>query len=105
MVLACGAVRLPSLRHTAEKSKAILRRSKKFEKDPLFRLEGRAYKKFKNETLSPLLQAWYPKKDVLLVAHGGMEDILFSPELPQFLAEGWSRLKNFYAFLDAIEAE
>ena len=109
MALACGAVRLPSLRHTAEKSKAILRRlnvwRKKFEKDPLFRLEGRAYKKFKNETLSPLLQAWYPKKDVLLVAHGGMEDILFSPELPQFLAEGWSRLKNFYAFLDAIEAE
>lgn len=84
---------------------AFERMAKKFEKDPLFRLEGRAYKKFKNETLSPLLQAWYPKKDVLLVAHGGMEDILFSPELPQFLAEGWSRLKNFYAFLDAIEAE
>ena len=84
---------------------AFERMAKKFEKDPLFRLEGRAYKKFKNETLSPLLQAWYPKKDVLLVAHGDMEDILFSPELPQFLAEGWSRLKNFYAFLDAIEAE
>ena len=84
---------------------AFERMAKKFEKDPLFRLEWRAYKKFKNETLSPLLQAWYPKKDVLLVAHGGMEDILFSPELPQFLAEGWSRLKNFYAFLDAIEAE
>ena len=84
---------------------AFERMAKKFEKDPLFRLEGRAYKKFKNETLSPLLQAWYPKKDVLLVAHGGMEDILFSPELPQFLAEGWSRLKNFYAFLDAIEAK
>ena len=84
---------------------AFERMAKKIEKDPLFRLEGRAYKKFKNETLSPLLQAWYPKKDVLLVARGGMEDILFSPELPQFLAEEWSRLKNFYAFLDAIEAE
>ena len=71
----------------------------------LFSVWKGEHKKFKNETLSPLLQAWYPKKDVLLVAHGGMEDILFSPELPQFLAEGWSRLKNFYAFLDAIEAE
>ena len=34
---------------------AFERMAKKFEKDPLFRLEGRAYKKFKNETLSPLL--------------------------------------------------
>ena len=41
---------------------AFERMAKKFEKDPLFRLEGRAYKKFKNETLSPLLQAWYPKR-------------------------------------------
>ena len=49
---------------------AFERMAKKIEKDPLFHLEGRAYKKFKNETLSPLLQAWYPKKDVLLVARG-----------------------------------
>ena len=84
---------------------ALERLAKKVQKDASFRLEGESYKRIQNKTLSPFLQEWYSKKELLLAAHGGMEDILFSPELPQFLAEGWGRLKNFYAFLDAIEAK
>ena len=78
---------------------------KKIDKDPLFRLEGEEYKKIKNESLDPLSQLWYKKKDVLMAARGGMEEIIFSPDLPQYLAEEWSRLKGMYAFLSDIEAE
>ncbi|MGM9915994.1 DUF2461 domain-containing protein [Anaerotignum sp.] len=84
---------------------AFLRIAKKVEKDPLFRLEGEDYKKIKNETLDPLVQSWYQKKDIVICTRSGMEDILFTPELPQYLAEEWSRLKGLYAFLEEIEAE
>jgi len=40
-----------------------------------------------------------------MVAGGELEDIIFSPDLPQYLAEEWSRLKGMYAFLSKIEAE
>lgn len=78
---------------------------KKIEKDPLFRVEGEAYKKIKNETLDAKAQVWYCKKEILITARGSMEDILFSPDLPQYLAAEWSRLKGMYAFLDGITAE
>ena len=84
---------------------AFLRMAKKVEKDPLFQLGGEDYKKIKNESLDPLAQKWYKKKDVLLAAYGGMEDIIFSPDLPGYLAEEWSRLKGAYDFLADIEAE
>lgn len=78
---------------------------KKFEKDPTFQLAGEEYKKIKNETLDPLAQLWYKKKEVLMVAQGGMEDIIFSPDLPHYLAEEWSRLKGMYTFLNEVEPE
>lgn len=83
----------------------FLRLAKRVERDPIFHLEGDAYKKIKNESLVPLVQSWYGKKELLIVAHGGIEDILFRPELPQYLAEEWSRLKGLYGFLNGIEAE
>ena len=52
-----------------------------------------------------LSQLWYKKKDVLMAARGGMEEIIFSPDLPRYLAEEWSRLRGMYAFLSDIEAE
>lgn len=84
---------------------AFQRLIKKIDKDPLFRLEGEDYKKIKNESLDPLSQQWYKKKDVLLVAGGPLEEMIFSPDLPRYLAEEWSRLKGMYAFLGDIEAE
>lgn len=66
---------------------------------------GDSYKKIRNLELPPELQVWYGKKEILITARGGMEDILFSPELPRYLAEEWSRLKALYAFLDGITAE
>lgn len=84
---------------------AFLRIAKKVEKDPAFRLEGEEYKKIKNEALDPLAQSWYKKRDLVVCARSGMEDILFTPELPKFLAEEWSRLKGLYTFLESIEAE
>ena len=84
---------------------AFQRLIKKFDKDPLFRLEGEEYKKIKNESLDPLAQKWYKKKDVLMVAGGELEEMIFSPDLPRYLAEEWARLKGMYAFLGDIEAE
>lgn len=84
---------------------AFARITQKIEKDPLFHAEGEEYKKIKNEALDAKAQAWYRKKEILITAQGGMEDILFSPDLPHYLAEEWSRLKALYAFLDGITAE
>jgi len=84
---------------------AFLRLAKKLEKDPAFRLEGEDYKKIKNESLDPLLQSWYKKKELVIDTESGIEDILFTSELPRYLAEEWSRLKELYAFLNSIEGE
>ncbi len=84
---------------------AFLRIAKKIEKDPLFVLEGEEYKKIRNDALDPLLQSWYKKKDILVSTRGGMEDFVFSPDLPQILAEEWSRLKGLHGFLKEIEVE
>ena len=84
---------------------AFQRLAKKIDKDPLFQLEGEEYKKIRNESLDPLAQSWYKKKDIIICTRSAMEDILFTPELPQYLAEEWSRLKGLYAFLEDIEAE
>jgi uncharacterized protein (DUF2461 family) len=84
---------------------AFQRLIKKIDKDPLFRLEGEEYKKIKNESLDPLAQKWYKKKDVLMVAGGELEEMIFSPDLPKYLADEWARLKGMYAFLGDIEAE
>ena len=86
-------------------SAAFLRLAKKIDKDPLFTLQGEEYKKIRNESLDPLAQKWYQKKDVLMAAGGPLEEMVFSPDLPQFLAEEWARLKGMYAFLSEIEAE
>ena len=82
---------------------AFQRLIRKFEKDPLFTLQGEEYKKIKNEALDSLAQQWYRKKDILMVAGGALEHIIFSPDLPQFLAEEWSRLRGLYGFLQEIE--
>ena len=84
---------------------AFLRLAKKIDKDPLFTLQGEEYKKIRNESLDPLAQKWYQKKDVLMAAGGPLEEMVFSPDLPQCLAEEWARLKGMYAFLSEIEAE
>lgn len=84
---------------------AFQRMIKKVDKDPLFQLEGDEYKKIKNETLDPMAQIWYKKKDVIICARSGMEDVLFTPELPKYLAEEWSRLKGLYGYLEEIETE
>ena len=84
---------------------AFLRIAKKIEKDGVFSLDGEEYKKIKNETLAPLLQSWYCKKDIVVRADGPIEEMLFSPELPRVLAEKWKRLEGLYRFFAEIEVE
>ncbi len=84
---------------------AFQRLAKKMEKDPTFHLEGREYKKIKNEDLDPMLQSWYKKRDILMVAEDELTDIIFSPDLPKYLAEEWSRMKKLYDFLNEVEPE
>lgn len=84
---------------------AFLRIAKKIDKDPLFQLDGEEYKKIKNESLPPLLQTWYKKKDIVVRTEGGIEEFLFTPELPQVLAAEWRRLREVYRYLDAVQPE
>lgn len=97
---------LTAYRRKIENNRAAFERLiKKIEKDPIFRLQGEEYKKIRNESLDPLAQVWYRKKEILIGAGSGLEDIIFSPDLPQYLAEEWSRLKGMYGFLNEIEVE
>lgn len=97
---------LAAYRKKIESNPAALERiAKKLQKDATFRLEGEAYQRIKNETLSPLLQEWYSKKELLVAAHGGIEELLFQAELPRFLLEQWSRWKELYTFWDTLAAE
>lgn len=84
---------------------AFARIAKKIAKDPLFQQGGAVYQRIKNESLPDGVQEWYRRKGIHVFAEGGVEDILFSPELPEYLAEEWRRLKGLYAFLEGIAAE
>lgn len=97
---------LAAYRRKIESNPAAFQRLiNKIDKDPLFIPEGEEYKKIKNESLDPLAQQWYRKKEVLVAAKGGLEDIVFSPELPNYLAEEWCRLQGMYVFLNEVEPE
>lgn len=89
-------------RKLKENPAAFLRIAKKIEKDGKYALGGEDYRKIKDETLDPLLQGWYRKKELVVSATEPLDDVLFSKELPSFLAEEWKRLKALYQFLDEI---
>lgn len=89
-------------RKLAENPAAFLRIAKKIEKDAKYKLGGEEYRKIKDETLDPLLQSWYRKKELVVLATEPLGDVLFSAELPEFLTKEWKRLRELYQFLEGI---
>lgn len=89
-------------RKLAENPAAFQRIAKKVEKDAKYQLGGEEYRKIKDESLDPLLQSWYRKKELVVSATEPLEDVLFSAELPSFLTKEWKRLRELYQFLEGI---
>lgn len=89
-------------RKLAENPAAFLRIAKRIDKDASYRLGGEDYRKIKDETLDPLLQSWYRKKELVVSATAPLGDVLFSDGLPSFLAKEWKRLRELYQFLEGI---
>lgn len=89
-------------RKIVENPAAFLRIAKKIDKDKCYRLGGADYRKVKDESLDPLLQSWYRKKELVVSTTQPLGDVIFSEELPAFLTQEWKRLRELYRFLDRI---
>ena len=89
-------------RKLAENPAGFLRIAKRIGQDEKYVLGGEEYRKIKDETLDPLLQKWYRKKELVVSATGPLGDVVFSEGLPGFLIEEWKRLRELYQFLEKI---
>ncbi|KXL53921.1 hypothetical protein CLNEO_00130 [Anaerotignum neopropionicum] len=75
------------------------------EREGIFTLMGEDYKKVDASALPREIHPWYVKKNFYLAEEKKMEDIIFSPQLPQMLAEKWKKLIPLYRYLKEIKAE
>lgn len=89
-------------RKLAENPAAFLRIARRIDKDAKYKLGGEEYRKIKDETLDPLLQSWYRKKELVVSATEPLGDAVFSAGLPEFLIKEWKRLRELYRFLADI---
>ncbi|MDD4844209.1 MAG: DUF2461 domain-containing protein [Anaerotignum sp.] len=75
------------------------------EKKGVFTLMGEDYKKVDASGLPEEVCPWYIKKNFYLAETKKLEDIIFSPKLPQMLVEGWENLMPLYRYLKEIKGE
>ena len=75
-----------------------------FNKQDLFVLEGEEYKRPKGQT-TPLLSPWYNRKGLLLSRECSNGGVLFTPELPQVLVDGYSFLLPYYRYFISLEGD
>ena len=78
--------------------------ARRLDKDPVFRLMGPDYKRPRGD-VGPLLNPWYNKKWIGIEAEFDFEGDIFSPALPQILAEGYGRLMPYYDLLRRFRQE
>ena len=68
--------------------------------------EGDSYKRPMGKgDYSPAVMDWYQRKSLGLTASREIDDLLFSPELVDFVVEGWEKLLPMYRFLREIHVE
>lgn len=71
-----------------------------------FVLYGDSYKRPMGKgDYSPAVMDWYQRKSLGLTASREIDDLLFSPELVDFVVEGWEKLLPMYGFLREIHVE
>lgn len=75
-----------------------------FNKQEEFVLEGEEYKRPKGQT-TPLLTPWYNRKGLVLSRECPNGGVLFTPELPQVLVDGYSFLLPYYRYFLSLEGD
>ncbi|WP_352399693.1 DUF2461 domain-containing protein [Anaerotignum sp.] len=70
-----------------------------------FALIGDDYKKVDANGLVEEIRPWYIKKNFAVVETKGVEDILFTGELPKMLAKEWIGLIPLYQYLSEIKVD
>ena len=75
-----------------------------FNKQETFVLEGEEYKRPKGQT-TPLLTPWYNRKGLVLSRECPNGGVLFTPELPQVLVDGYSFLLPYYRYFLSLEGD
>ena len=75
-----------------------------FNQQDLFVLEGEEYKRPKGQT-TPLLEPWYNRKTLVLSRECSNGGVLFTPEMPDVLVEGYDFLLPYYRYFLTIEGD
>lgn len=79
------------------------RLAKKVEKYKQYILYGDCYKRMKSKhAYDKTIQNWYERKSLDLAANREIDDLLFSPDLVDFVVEEWEKLLPMYTFLKNI---
>ncbi len=76
-----------------------------FAKQNVFRLEGEKYKRQIGKDLPPLLQDWYQRKNLNFFTQKKLEEIIFSPQLPEKIFQDFQILKPIFQFCSTNAAE
>ncbi|MDF2963219.1 MAG: hypothetical protein K0S39_4954 [Paenibacillus sp.] len=64
----------------------------------LFRLEGNSYKRTLNDSIEEKYKEWYQKKEIYFVCDKSIDEVLFSRDLVDELAQGFKSLSPIYEF-------
>lgn len=74
-------------------------------KQDVFQLEGEEFKKFRPSP-SKILDPWYNKKGGFsLSCEREHDDLLWSPDLPEYLLEQWEKLVPLYQYLSTLDGD
>ena len=100
-----GALTMAKFRARLDRDpKTFEKLARAFNKQDLFVLEGEEYKRPKGQT-TPLLSPWYNRKGLLLSRECSNGGVLFTPELPQVLVDGYSFLLPYYRYFLSLEGD
>ena len=100
-----GALTMAKFRARLDRDpKTFEKLARAFNKQDLFVLEGEEYKRPKGQT-TPLLSPWYNRKGLLLSRECDNGGVLFTPELPQVLVDGYSFLLPYYRYFISLEGD
>jgi len=82
-------------RETAKDPQPLEKLARRLERQDVFALQGREYKRPKAAP-NGLLQPWFNKKSIVLCCDRPWDDLVCSPELVDTLAEGFAFLQPYY---------
>ena len=100
-----GALTMAKFRARLDRDpKPFEKLARAFSKQNTFVLEGEEYKRPKGQT-TPLLAPWYNRKGLVLSRECSNGGVLFTPELPDVLVEGFDWLLPYYRYFLTLEGD